>query len=402
MLIIELSAADQFIDFFSDIFSTKYWPARWHCGKWSDFHGWLYIISDLMIWAAYFAIPLLLFRLITKRSDLPFTRIFWLFIAFILLCGLTHLMDAVIFWWPAYRLSAVIRLVAGVVSLFTVVALYKILPFIFTLRTAQQLQDEVEQRKKAEEEARFQALELEKSREVIRVKDEFVNLASHELKTPLTSLRGYIQLLQMRAVNTDAQNREILTKAANQTIKLTNLINDLFYVSKMQMGLESLTQSKFNISEVIAECCEHFALENKDIVTKPLDDIYVQGDREKIKKVLFNLLENAFKYSPLNSRVILDVKKVNGRVNVSVEDFGPGVEKDKLPHLFERYYRVEHTSQNYSGMGLGLYICAQYIHMHGGTIGVESKPGKGSIFWFELPESGTANALKTESAEVSL
>jgi hypothetical protein len=89
---------EQIKDFFSGLFSTRWWPARWHCGKWTEFHGWLYIAAELMIWAAYFAIPLLLFRMITQRTDLPFPKIFWLFIAFILLCGSTHLMDAIIFW----------------------------------------------------------------------------------------------------------------------------------------------------------------------------------------------------------------------------------------------------------------------------------------------------------------
>src|SRR5438270_1749178 len=87
-------------EFFSKIFNTADWPPRWHCGTWTDFHGWLYIMSDLFIWAAYFAIPFLLFRILYKRKDIPFPGIFWLFIAFILLCGTTHLLDAIIFWWP--------------------------------------------------------------------------------------------------------------------------------------------------------------------------------------------------------------------------------------------------------------------------------------------------------------
>ncbi|MBC7913634.1 MAG: hypothetical protein H7Y07_05875, partial [Pyrinomonadaceae bacterium] len=148
----KLNLVDQVLEFFSDIFSTDYWPARWHCGKWTDFHGWMYIAADLMIWAAYFAIPLLLFGLVKKRTDIPFPKIFWLFIAFIFLCGGTHLMDAAVFWWPAYRFAAVLKFVTGVVSLFTVYALYKILPLVYNLRTATQLEAEIEERKKVQEE----------------------------------------------------------------------------------------------------------------------------------------------------------------------------------------------------------------------------------------------------------
>ena len=141
----------QIKDFFSKILNTHDWPPRWHCGNWTDFHGWLYILSDASIWAAYFAIPFLLIRLIVKRKDIPFNKIFWLFIAFILLCGLTHLMDAIIFWWPAYRLSALIRFITAIVSIFTVYALYKILPLVFTLRTVTELEAEIDKRRVIEE-----------------------------------------------------------------------------------------------------------------------------------------------------------------------------------------------------------------------------------------------------------
>jgi len=145
------STFDQIKDFFSKIFNTNDWPPRWHCGNWTDFHGWLYIISDASIWAAYFAIPFLLIRLIVKRKDIPFNKVFWLFIAFILLCGLTHLIDVIIFWWPAYRLSALIRFITAIVSIFTVYALYKILPLVFTLRTVTELEAEIDKRRVIEE-----------------------------------------------------------------------------------------------------------------------------------------------------------------------------------------------------------------------------------------------------------
>ncbi|WP_221393801.1 ATP-binding protein [Dyadobacter sp. NIV53] len=137
----------QVTDFFGHILNTNDWPPRWYCGNWTDFHGWLYILSDIGIWAAYFAIPFLLLKLIRKRKDIPFHRVFLLFIAFILLCGLTHLMDAIIFWWPAYRLSALIRLATAIVSVFTVYALYKILPLVFTLRSVGELEAEIQKRR---------------------------------------------------------------------------------------------------------------------------------------------------------------------------------------------------------------------------------------------------------------
>ena len=130
----------QFATFFSKLFDTADFPARWHCGKWSDFHGWLYILSDVGIWSAYFAIPLLLFYIVSQ-GKIPFLRIFWLFIAFIMLCGMTHLLDAVIFWEPLYRLSAIVRTATAIVSWGTVFALIKIMPQAAKLRSPEQLKE---------------------------------------------------------------------------------------------------------------------------------------------------------------------------------------------------------------------------------------------------------------------
>ena len=141
----------QLKEFFVGLFDTSHWPARWHCGSWSDLHGWLYITSDLLIWASYFAIPLLLARLVTKRKDVPFPKIIWLFVAFIVLCGTTHLLDAGIFWWPAYRLSAFIRLITAIVSAFTVYAIYRVMPSVLSLRSVTELEHEIAERKEVEE-----------------------------------------------------------------------------------------------------------------------------------------------------------------------------------------------------------------------------------------------------------
>ena len=146
-----LSFADQAKEFILGVFNTADWTARWASGKWSDFHGWLFILSDLLIWASYLAIPILLIVLVNRRKDLPFTKVIWLFIAFIVLCGLTYLFDALLFWWPAYRLSAVLRFITGIVSAITVIALYKVLPKIHSLRTVDDLEQEIDERKELED-----------------------------------------------------------------------------------------------------------------------------------------------------------------------------------------------------------------------------------------------------------
>ena len=119
---------NQFTEFFANLFSTSDWPARWFCGTWSSFHGWLYILSDVAIWLAYFFIPVIIILFIQKRPNIPFLPVFWLFGAFILLCGMTHILDALIFWWPAYRLAALLKFLTALLSIVTVLALIRDLP----------------------------------------------------------------------------------------------------------------------------------------------------------------------------------------------------------------------------------------------------------------------------------
>lgn len=145
---------DQVISFFKKLLDSSDWPARWHCGRWTPFHGWLYIISDLLIWSAYFAIPLFILKYISRKHEIRFTRLYFLFAAFILACGATHFLDAVAFWVPAYRLGALVRFITGAVSWVTVGYLYKLLPVAFSLKSPNQLEKEIEQRKKAEEQSK--------------------------------------------------------------------------------------------------------------------------------------------------------------------------------------------------------------------------------------------------------
>ena len=145
---------NQIIEFFKKLFDSTDWPPRWHCGRWTEFHGWLYIISDLLIWSAYFTIPIVIIRYISKKQDIKFTRLYFLFAAFILACGATHFLDAIAFWIPAYRLNALVRLITGVLSWMTVFYLVQLLPAAFSLKSQKELETEIDQRKKAEQQSR--------------------------------------------------------------------------------------------------------------------------------------------------------------------------------------------------------------------------------------------------------
>jgi signal transduction histidine kinase len=374
-------------NFFSKLLNTSDWPARWHCGTWTDFHGWLYIISDIFIWGAYFAIPVLLFRILNKRREVPFLKIFWLFIAFILLCGTTHLIDAIIFWWPAYRLSALVRFFTAVVSVTTVFALYKILPAVYRLRTLAQLEFEIEERKKAEQEARQQQILKQAAEELMAKKDEFMSIASHELKTPITSVKASLQLLQRMTVRNEGLEdvAPFVNKAAKQVNKLTGIVNDLLDVTRIQAGKLELFETVFNVMDMVEECAESCRMEDgkHEIRIRGDRNLTMRGDSNRLEQVLCNFLTNAFKYSADGTLVMIAFEQLaSGKVRLEVTDQGIGIAQDKTAHIFDRFFRVEDTSQHFSGIGLGLYISAEIIKQHNGDIGVNSTLGKGSSFWF--------------------
>jgi len=382
----KLSFFAQVKEFFTRMFSTIDWPPRWHCGSWTDFHGWLYILSDLSIWAAYFAIPFLLFRIIKKRTDIPFHTVFFLFIAFILLCGTTHLVDAIIFWWPAYRLSAFIRMLTGIVSIFTVYALYKIMPIVYNLRMLKDVEAEITERKKAEQEAESRLLMQHAAEELMARKDEFMSIASHELKTPITSVKASLQIIERIAGKNGSMQEAapFVGKAVKQVNKLTEIINDLMDVTRIQGGKLELVKADFDLMEMIRESVEQCLVDDKHEVNIEGDETaMVHADRNRLEQVVSNLLTNALKYSNVDEPVTISVTKLrDGSVKVEVTDRGIGIPANKIDHIFDRFYRVDNSSKYFTGIGLGLYISSEIVRRHDGEIGVNSIEGRGSIFWF--------------------
>ncbi|MGE0605707.1 MAG: ATP-binding protein [Pirellulales bacterium] len=161
-------------DFWRKLLDDGDFMPRWHCGNWTDGHGWLHIVSDIAVWGAYLAIPCVLVYFASRRPDLPFRKIFWLFGAFILACGTTHLMEAVLFWWPAYRLAGVLKLITAVISWATVYALIPITPRVLSLRTPEALESEVAERHKVE--AKLLAMQGDLERRVAERTEELVRL----------------------------------------------------------------------------------------------------------------------------------------------------------------------------------------------------------------------------------
>lgn len=227
----------------------------------------------------------------------------------------------------------------------------------------------------------------ENIKELLLKKDEFISIASHELKTPITSLKAALQLLTRMKDNPSPTMFPILLAQSTRSMeKVTSLVDDLLNVTRLNEGQIQLNKSTFNIAALLNACCTHVRADGKhEIIVQGDSAIEVYADENRIDQVVVNFVNNAVKYAPLSKDIYMLISKDNGMTKVSIKDNGPGIPEEKKIHLFDRYYRTDYEGGQYSGLGLGLYICSEIIKRHGGNIGVDSEVGKGSSFWFTLP-----------------
>ncbi|MBA2250439.1 MAG: hypothetical protein H0W12_09635, partial [Chitinophagaceae bacterium] len=224
--------------------------------------------------------------------------------------------------------------------------------------------------------------------DLMQKKDDFMSIASHELKTPVTSLKAYAQILLMESASLGTEKKEMMFEKMNVQIdKLTLLINDLLDTSKLREGELSYNRQPVNFNEVVKEVVDE--IQRTSLVHKILllsnPPVKIFADKERIGQVIVNLLTNALKYCRERD-IKVTVEITQKKVICSVTDEGIGIPKDQQDKIFDRFYRV--TGKNlhtYSGLGLGLYISKEIIIQHDGEIFVESEPGKETRFYFILP-----------------
>lgn len=218
-------------------------------------------------------------------------------------------------------------------------------------------------------------------------KDDFLSIASHELKTPVTALKASLQLLNRYRDNMSHPMVPRLVDQSNASVlKITGLIDDLLNTTRTNEGQLHLNYRRFNVYEMLDACCSHIRIRDKhELILQGVKDLIIEADEARIDQVVINFVNNAVKYAPDQREIYLIVEDLGDRAKISVKDSGPGIPSDKIPHLFDRYYRADYSGLQYSGLGLGLYISAEIIRKHRGEIGVDSELGKGSTFWFTLP-----------------
>ncbi|MGF7077703.1 ATP-binding protein [Mucilaginibacter sp. UYCu711] len=232
----------------------------------------------------------------------------------------------------------------------------------------------------------FQEVEKEKRAEAEAKKDEFFNMVSHELKTPLTNIKAINQVME-KALDKSEKNYPFINSAGNSIKRLERLIEDLLDVTKINAGDIDLNITSFDLSEALTQSIatvQQISPKHVILLENNIGIIY-SGDQFRIERVLINLLNNAIKFSPDADLVIVKATADLVEVTVSVQDFGIGIAKEDIDQLFNRFFRVSKTAMKFQGVGLGLYIAAEIIKRHRGHFTISSKLGKGSFFAFHLP-----------------
>ena len=235
------------------------------------------------------------------------------------------------------------------------------------------------------------AEDLERQRKLERVRSEFLGNVSHELRTPIFSIQGFLETLLDGAVDDPAVNRDFLGKAHRHAERLNALLNDLIEISRIESGEMKMSFRWFLANEFLAGVNDDLRpLADRKKITLAVEypavpDLRVFGDRERLKQVMVNLIDNAVKYTESGGSVRVSMSLEKDHATVAVADTGIGIAEEHLGRIFERFYRVDKDrAREVGGTGLGLAIVKHIVEAHGGTIAVRSEPGKGSVFTFTV------------------
>ncbi|MBE2269689.1 MAG: HAMP domain-containing histidine kinase [Anaerolinea sp.] len=384
------------------IFSTEGFEPHGHCFLWIPTLVRLYSVSDLLIGLSYTVISITLTYLVYRASkDIPFHWVFLAFGAFIFTCGVTHFMDVITLWSPAYWFAASAKAVTAIASVSTAVIMPPLVPRVLHLvRSARMsearqrqlaianaaLDTEIRRRERIEEELR-EALERERQLSSFRM--NVITRLNHEFRTPMASAQAASELLytHRERMSLDDQNERLMT-IQQEILTMSGILDDILTVERLDAGQMPFQPIQTDLSELCRSIINGLRLKTGDsgrVFFKP--DIKcreVMVDSRLVTEILSNLLQNALKYSPEGGSVRCEITCTGTSAQIKVTDEGMGISLEDLPNIFETFYRGG-NSGNISGTGLGLSIVRRSVELHHGTIDVQSTPERGTTFTVRLP-----------------
>lgn len=318
-------------DFISKVLDTADWPPRWHCGKWSSFHGWLFIISDLLVWSAYFTIPAIIIRYITIQKHQRFIRLYFLFASFIMACGTTHFLDAVSFWYPAYRLNGIVRFVTAAISWVTIFYMIKLLPYYFSLKTPAALEAEVAMRQKAEQELQLKNEQLRKAETIGQFGHFEWDLTDGSLKLS-EGMRQLFELPEAQETTTLAEYLKFIPDAERiqQHTLLETFINNRHFRTHYQNIVTAKGTSRIFLTRGSVICN---ANDEAVRIIGTSQDITEFKRNKQLLEESRQIFKNAFDYSSIGMALV-DIEGRWMNVNQSICDMFGYTREEMLQRTF--------------------------------------------------------------------
>ena len=404
----------------SSYFDADNFMPHGHCFLWLPQILWLHVISDALIAAAYYSIPASLLYFVGRRMDIPFKNLFYLFGAFILLCGTTHILAIWVIWHPDYAIEGLVKALTAIVSVGTAIVSWKIIPKALELKGPAELErvnlqllrsyaniEQIveartveltavnEQLLKSENELQG-ALTL--AQEANNAKSEFLANMSHEIRTPMNAVMGLAHILANSSPLTQRQKEYVQTLQLS-TNSLLSLINDFLDISRIESHRVDLELIPFRVPELLDEVISMMTLPASDkgltldtsITCDCVEERMFIGDPARLRQILLNLCSNAVKFTKQGTVLLTascektDQKDVEQLI-LSVTDTGIGIAPDKLEKIFLKFVQADSSiNRKYGGTGLGLAIAKTLVQLMGGSITAQSEVGKGSVFTVCIP-----------------
>lgn len=379
------------LDALSSLFDTSDFPARWTCGRWTALHGWTHIVADLLVFAAYFAIPLVIVIYQRKRRDTEFSAVFALFAVFILSCGTVHFAEAVIFWHPWYRVSALLKVVTAVASWATVFALIRVFPRAMRLPRLAALSESL-----AEENKRRERVEHELRRKNEDLND-FAHIASHDLRAPLRAidlLAGWID--DDAGEHLPDKSRQHLDTLRSRVNRMDSLLGGLLIYARA--GRDEAEIEHVETTQLVKEVADLLVPPGgARIEVGELPDVH--APRTALELVFRNVLSNALKHHDRDDPKI----EVRGRIEgdsavFEIEDDGPGVPEEARERVFALFATLKPRDE-VEGSGMGLSIVRKVAESLGGTAAITDARGRGALVTIRIERDARSEAARRSRDE---
>lgn len=399
-----------------NLFATDNFMPHGHCFLWQPDILLTHVISDAVTAIAYFSIPLVIVLFHLRRRGIGFQRISLLFAAFVFGCGLTHVMGIVVLWDPQYQVQGIAKALTAIVSLWTAIELWPLLPRLIALprpsdlRAANAaLRGEIAERERAEralvdtnagleEHVRRRTSDLSAALEMLEQssmeRQQFLARFSHELRTPLNAIIGFsdAMLAGVGGAVAAARHREYLGHIKGAGEHLLLMISDILDMSRIESGNADLRLEPLDLAGVIDECVATTGIMARAVDVTIRTDLsapvpVVEADRRAIKQILLNLLGNAIKYAPGSGEIVLSVSQPDTTsVEIAVSDRGPGIAESDLDRILRPFVQGRGLDPSrFGSTGLGLSICKGLVELHGGRLLIDSSPGAGTRAAIRLP-----------------